>query len=121
MPVLLTASPRPTYTLSVTLKKRTKEQWYAASYLLLLVPVAEVAFILWNDIRDTSEHILPAWFPWFYVGAWGVSGLAGLICAIIGGGGFNKKRIDGTGSLALMFHVFSIGALMMVWFSAGCP
>jgi hypothetical protein len=98
--------------MGVVSSKSSGARWYTVSFLLLLVPVAEFASL---------HGQFGEWPLWLIVAPWGTSGVGGLFCAILGGGGFNKKPLDFTGTLAVTFHFVSIAWIMLIAFTEDLP
>ena len=97
--------------MNTTVNNAVKLRWYSISYVLLCVPIL-IAYL------SGYPGLVPRWtLGVAWVGAAG----GGLVCALVGGGGLNKKPIDGLGSLALLLHLASAGFLMLTAFSAGAP
>lgn len=82
--------------------------YYLVSYLLLLVPIFWVYYVF------KDETNLGVAIRYLIVWTWGASAVGGILCALIGGGGLNKKPIDQTGSLAVILHLGAIVILFML-------
>ena|SRR6185312_3958147 len=81
------------------------KRWYAASFLLLLVPAGELFYWFTH-----SGGLSPRMMWW----TWGGSGVAGILCALVGSGGLSKKATDTWGNLALALHIGSVALLMVL-------
>ncbi|MEI7730655.1 MAG: hypothetical protein WCO56_13860 [Verrucomicrobiota bacterium] len=86
-----------------TPKNRLKNRCYAISYLLLLMPVAQLVFLAaW-----------PRGIPHaFLIDSWMVSIVIGCLCVFIGSGLMSKKPIETLGNLALALHITSLVVLV---------
>jgi hypothetical protein len=82
-----------------------KGRWYAASFLLLLAPVGELSYLFMHPGALSPRAL---WWTW------GGSGASGILCALVGSGGLNRKATDTLGNLALALHISSLALLMLL-------
>ena len=75
------------------------------SFILLLVPVGELIYLIMHNGALSLRMIGVTW---------GASAGAGILCALIGSGGLNRRATDTLGNLALALHITSAGFLMFL-------